>query len=588
MKQRRHQQRRRGEVGGSRRKGTALSQRGVFGFLLAVLLVQVAAWLIFMRALNPRKHPQSDSPYSLVEADKNPAVIHTISPPPPVEAGSSSIQKMDPNMPSSSRRKGMRAGTTIVQALPIAPPNQVDSPASRIETNLILIHCADPFIATTIIVKGYAAGPASIEAKDIRNCKRLQNIVKALFTSQREIGYFMLILALFMFVYVIQGLQLFRNRFDLDDVEDTRPNLHNIGVCGGVWKGDNTNMTKRIITNKVGDLNTYFDFEWPIDLATRPINDFSFHKYNPCSQVAKSAFNGATSTAKFRDVWEDVYPDLSRFPGSTFPNFQDQRAAHLDPCRLDRILVRRNVAAENLITCDTYLFGQEMFDWSGKDGGGIPRRGMKMSDHKGVMTQLVWQPEEGRTYQQKEASVRNWLHAIQRPAPLAVPASPERYVDLHRSKVPQLRLPAKVESTMPHYLSFSADFAFDGNSETFFWSNRAPTDADTFTVILTEPKIARRISIITGVQQMKQRDMVFHGILQAYLPPSPSSSSSSSCNDPLLLIGGGQGLQPGARIETSGTATLVFNKAEPVHCIKLQITEPQENWVAIAEIVILE
>mmetsp|Transcript_8428 Transcript_8428/g.13700 ORF Transcript_8428/g.13700 Transcript_8428/m.13700 type:complete len:459 (-) Transcript_8428:253-1629(-) len=338
----------------------------------------------------------------------------------------------------------------------------------------------------------------------------------------------------------------------------------------------------------VGDLNTYFDFEWPIDLATRPINDFSFHKYNPCSQVAKSAFNGATSTAKFRDVWEDVYPDLSRFPGSTFPNFQDQRAAHLDPCRPDRILVRRNVAAENLITCDTYLFGQEMFDWSGKDGGGIPRRGMKMSDHKGVMTQLVWQPEEGRTYQQKEASVRNWLHAIQRPAPLAVPASPERYVDLHRSKVPQLRLPAKVESTMPHYLSFSADFAFDGNSETFFWSNRAPTDADTFTVILTEPKIARRISIITGVQQMKQRDMVFHGILQAYLPPSPSSSSSSSCNDPLLLIGGGQGLQPGARIETSGTATLVFNKAEPVHCIKLQITEPQENWVAIAEIVILE
>jgi len=48
----------------------------------------------------------------------------------------------------------------------------------------------------------------------------------------------------------------------------------------------------------VGDLNTYFDFEWPSDLATRPINDFTFHKYNPCSQVAKSMER--SNVAKYR------------------------------------------------------------------------------------------------------------------------------------------------------------------------------------------------------------------------------------------------------------------------------------------------
>ena len=70
--------------------------------------------------------------------------------------------------------------------------------------------------------------------KLLRNWVGLRDIVLALFASLYDISYFMLILLIFVFVYAVLGVQLFRSRFDFGDVEnvavDTRPNFDNLGL----------------------------------------------------------------------------------------------------------------------------------------------------------------------------------------------------------------------------------------------------------------------------------------------------------------------------------------------------------------------
>ncbi len=314
----------------------------------------------------------------------------------------------------------------------------------------------------------------------------------------------------------------------------------------------------------VGDLNIYFDFEWPLDLATRPVNKFTFHKYNPCSRAAAENGLKTGAPARYRDAWEDVYNDLSRFPGSTFPNFQDDRAAHLEPCRPDRILIQNSDKAKSLITCDTYLFGQETFSWSGKDAAGIPRQGMKMSDHKGVMTQLVWDATQDVSYAEKNKRVRDWLAPVIRPAqPLVKTSSPERFISLHNGVTPQLRRAASIDTSLPAYLSFAPDFAFDADPRTFFWSSRAPETGEKFTVVLSEPSIARQVEITTGING---QDKVVHARFIA--------SKAKSCASPVVT----------RKLNADGKALLELLNPTKIACVQLVIDEPQENWVVISDI----
>ncbi|GAB5361189.1 hypothetical protein AAMO2058_000692200 [Amorphochlora amoebiformis] len=315
----------------------------------------------------------------------------------------------------------------------------------------------------------------------------------------------------------------------------------------------------------VGDFNTYFDFEWPMDLAVRPINKFTHHRYNPCHNAAKSL--QLSKTPKFRDAWEDVFPDMSRFPGSTFPNFQDQRAAHLDPCRPDRILIRNNNHAKNLITCDTYLFGQEMFQWKGKDGAGVMRTGMKISDHKGIMTQLVWRPGEEIAYAEKVRKVQNWRNPVARPSPVAAKvSSPERYQNLHVNSQPTPLRPASIETSIPNYLTFNKWFAFDGDPNTFFWSNRPPNAGETFDILLNHPFKAKMITISTGCNQMNAHDKVLHAVLEV---------SAGECGvNPL----GSQ------KLDGMGKGRITLDPPRKIKCIRLGIEEAQENWVIINDV----
>jgi len=320
----------------------------------------------------------------------------------------------------------------------------------------------------------------------------------------------------------------------------------------------------------VGDLNIYFDYEWPLDLLTRPINKFTFHRYNPCASEAIQRSMQASKTAKFRDAWEDVYKDLARFPGSTFPNFQDQRAAHLDPCRPDRILIRNNKISESVVTCDTYLFGQKTFEWSGKDGAGVQRKGMKISDHKGVLTQLIYDPRQNMRYADKVRTVQSWLGQVQMPAPVVRNASPERYLSLHSNRNPKLSYPAKVITNLPHYRTFMAVFAFDGNPDTFFWSSRAPSAGEYFRIILDEKKDTSRLAITTGVQQMNGQDKVVHGTFSAF--------ADENCSEVIAKTKIG---------ETGSAAISDLGEGKPVRCLQLTIDEEQENWVVISEIALV-
>lgn len=81
----------------------------------------------------------------------------------------------------------------------------------------------------------------------------------------------------------------------------------------------------------VGDMNTYFDFEWyewrkhllinranhqyrPADLLTQGLTPIMMSKFNPCVSVIESAMETNQHEMKkyhiLEDVWEAVYPTI--------------------------------------------------------------------------------------------------------------------------------------------------------------------------------------------------------------------------------------------------------------------------------------
>ncbi len=66
----------------------------------------------------------------------------------------------------------------------------------------------------------------------------------------------------------------------------------------------------------VGDMNTYFDFEWPVDFLTKGFTPFMLSKHNPCSSVLNLEKERMGQQAHFdevfTDVWEEVYPLISK------------------------------------------------------------------------------------------------------------------------------------------------------------------------------------------------------------------------------------------------------------------------------------
>ena len=105
----------------------------------------------------------------------------------------------------------------------------------------------------------------------------------------------------------------------------------------------------------MGDFNTYFDFEYPLDWATSTVTERSDgmikhfwknRRWNPCADKVE----GTQDNGFFRDVVAEFgerllkkrrgfsRSNLPRLVAPTFSNFNDFRIG--DPTRADRILYR--------------------------------------------------------------------------------------------------------------------------------------------------------------------------------------------------------------------------------------------------------
>ena len=108
----------------------------------------------------------------------------------------------------------------------------------------------------------------------------------------------------------------------------------------------------------LGDLNTYPDFEWPIDFLTKS-PQLVEALGNPC--VGTTRIESSKTESLFRDAWEVLSSDktddddVSNPNGWTFPN---PETMDLDPARPDRLLVR----SEKIIPTATYILGCDALD----------------------------------------------------------------------------------------------------------------------------------------------------------------------------------------------------------------------------------
>jgi len=157
-------------------------------------------------------------------------------------------------------------------------------------------------------------------------------------------------------------INFFVTHFGLDDHEQCTQ-------ASNLWRFLNT-FPKDIPKIVVGDMNTYFDFEWPVEFLTQGFSSLLLNRLNPCFQSVRAEFllHGAENYSTLVDIWEENYPVHNSDPstrwwavwtadGNTYPNYGDN-----DPSRPDRIYY----AADNLKSCKVIKFGGETFTVNGK------------------------------------------------------------------------------------------------------------------------------------------------------------------------------------------------------------------------------
>lgn len=115
----------------------------------------------------------------------------------------------------------------------------------------------------------------------------------------------------------------------------------------------------------LGDFNVYFDFEFGLDILTKPLYSAHFHEKNPCQDVfdaarkagvftrasaagfsssSSSSFlpsllaSSASSSALLLDAWDELYGSAPSMSGHTFPSWVHDRRNVNDPSRPDRVL----------------------------------------------------------------------------------------------------------------------------------------------------------------------------------------------------------------------------------------------------------
>ncbi len=125
----------------------------------------------------------------------------------------------------------------------------------------------------------------------------------------------------------------------------------------------------------------------------------------------------------------------------------------------------------------------------------------------------------------------------------------------------KLTCPGRIESTLGNHEDYFPEFAFDGNFETFYWSDRGLAAGDHFTLMLDEPAEWKRVTILLGTQRYRE-EYVHAGLLQIQAPD-----------------GSWKDLK-----ELSSAKVVAELPGGPLKGIRLRVQEPQRFWLIVREI----
>jgi len=123
--------------------------------------------------------------------------------------------------------------------------------------------------------------------------------------------------------------------------------------------------------------------------------------------------------------------------------------------------------------------------------------------------------------------------------------------------------PVVIETSLPTRGDYVPQLAFDGKTETFFWSDRAPNSEDRFTLAVAKPVRVRRVEVLTG---------------------KPDGTTNTLESGVLEASADGQKFDRVATFE-SGTAKADLGGRE-IKALRIRPTKEGKSQLAIREIVL--
>lgn len=119
----------------------------------------------------------------------------------------------------------------------------------------------------------------------------------------------------------------------------------------------------------------------------------------------------------------------------------------------------------------------------------------------------------------------------------------------------------KIESSLGNYQDYYPEFAFDGDPETFYWSDRGLVAGDHFTLVLDEPVELKRVTFLLGTDRYRQ-EYVHVGVLEVQ-DEAGEWTKVTDLNS--------------ARVE-------VELPGKKIKAMRLRVGEPQRFWLIVREI----
>jgi len=124
----------------------------------------------------------------------------------------------------------------------------------------------------------------------------------------------------------------------------------------------------------------------------------------------------------------------------------------------------------------------------------------------------------------------------------------------------QLARPGKIESSLGNYQDYYPEFAFDGNPETFYWSDRGLVKGDHFTVVFDKPTQLKKLKILFGTARYRN-EFVHVGTLD-------------------VQDEGGKWIKVAELDSASEEVDLPEGKLK---AIRIQVGKPQRFWLIVRE-----